>query len=255
MPHQIFSRTLVTTKPNSHKMSEDKPRLARLTAILTQLQSKRLVTAREIADKHDVSIRTVYRDIRTLEKSGIPIVTEEGKGYTILEGYKLPPVMFTEQEANALITAEQIIAKNKDQSLADEYGKAIEKIKAVLKYTQKGKTELLTQRLIIRSHAAAEQTSDHLIRIQSAITNYQIIDLKYTSLQKKSSQRKIEPFALLHTQDNWILIAHCRLRNEFRSFRLDCMESISILSEQFEPHQMTLKEYFVQAKKRWESNP
>ena len=77
----------------SHKqktqMAEDKPRLARLTAIMTQLQSKRIVTARDIAEKHNVSIRTVYRDIRTLEKSGIPIITEEGKGYSIMEGYKL----------------------------------------------------------------------------------------------------------------------------------------------------------------------
>ena len=69
-------------------MQKEKPRLARLTAILTQLQSKSLLTAREIADKHDVSIRTVYRDIRTLESSGIPIVTEEGKGYSIMEGFK-----------------------------------------------------------------------------------------------------------------------------------------------------------------------
>jgi len=107
-------------------MPEDKPRLARLTAIMTQLQSKRIVTARDIADKHGVSIRTVYRDIRTLEKSGIPIVTEEGKGYSIMEGYKLPPVMFTEQEANALITAEQLISRNKDQSLTDHYRSAIE---------------------------------------------------------------------------------------------------------------------------------
>ena len=73
-------------------MEKEKPRLARLTAILTQLQSKRIVTAREIAEKHQVSIRTVYRDIRTLEKSGIPVYTEEGKGYSIMEGYKLPAI-------------------------------------------------------------------------------------------------------------------------------------------------------------------
>ena len=74
-------------------MDKEKPRLARLTAILTQLQSKRIVTAKDIAEKHNVSIRTVYRDIRTLEKSGIPIVTEEGKGYSVMEGYKIPPNM------------------------------------------------------------------------------------------------------------------------------------------------------------------
>ena len=93
---------------------EEKPRLSRLTAILTQLQSSRIVTATALAEKHNVSVRTIYRDIRTLEKSGVPIVTEEGKGYSMMEGYQLPPVMFTEDEANALITAEQLVLKNKD---------------------------------------------------------------------------------------------------------------------------------------------
>jgi len=98
-------------------MPEEKTRLARLSAIVTQLQSKSIVTAKAIADRHNVSIRTVYRDIRTLEQSGIPIITEEGKGYSILDGYSLPPIMFTEAEALALITAEQLIGRNNDQSL------------------------------------------------------------------------------------------------------------------------------------------
>ena len=236
-------------------MAKGKPRLARLTAIMTQLQSKRIVTARDIADKHDVSIRTIYRDIRTLEKSGIPIITEEGKGYSILEGYKLPPVMFTEEEANALITAEQIIAKNKDKSLVDQYRGAIDKIRSVLKYSQKGKTELLSERLDIRTNIETEKTSSYLIQIQSAITNYQVIDLAYHSLQNKSSKREIEAFALIHTQDNWVLIAFCRLRAEFRAFRLDCMQHISTLGQHFEPHQLTLQEYFDAARKKWESTP
>ncbi len=71
---------------------QEKPRLSRLTAILTQLQSKQILTAREIAEKHNVSVRTIYRDIRTLENSGIPIVTEEGKGYSIKSGFNLPPI-------------------------------------------------------------------------------------------------------------------------------------------------------------------
>lgn len=236
-------------------MAKDKPRLARLTAIMTQLQSKRMVTARDIAEKHKVSIRTVYRDIRTLEQSGIPIVTIEGKGYSMMDGYKLPPVMFTEEEANALITAEQIIAKNKDKSLVDQYRSAIEKIKSVLKYNQKGKTELLSERMEIRSNVEPEKTSDYLIQLQSAITNYQVVDLDYISLQNKQSQRKIEPFALLHTQDNWILIAFCQLRTDFRAFRLDCMQKIAILNESFEPHKMTLQEFFDEKRKKWEYTP
>ncbi len=234
-------------------MAEDKPRLARLTAILTQLQSKRIVTAREIAEKHNVSIRTVYRDIRTLEKSGIPVFAEEGKGYSLMEGYKLPPVMFTEDEANALITAEQLIAKNKDKSLVDQYHNAIEKIRAVLKYNQKDKSDLLAARLDIRANKEHEQTSDHLIRIQKAITNYQVMHIDYASLQGKNSERDIEPFALFHTHDNWVLIAYCQLRKEFRLFRLDCIQKLSGPKEKFEPHQMTLQEYFKKARKKWET--
>ena len=116
---------------------EEKPRLSRLTAIITQLQSKNIITASYLAEKYNVSIRTIYRDKRTLEKSGIPIITEEGKGYTLMQGYQLPPIMFTENEANALITAQQLILKNKDKSFVDNYSDAIVKIKSVLKYSQK----------------------------------------------------------------------------------------------------------------------
>ncbi len=169
-------------------MTEDKPRLSRLTAMVTQLQSKRIVTAKEIAEKHNVSIRTVYRDIRTLEKSGIPIITEEGKGYSIMEGYKIPPVMFTQEEANALITAEQLIKKNKDQSLIEQYESAIIKIKSVLKYTQKEKAELLTNRIQVRNNLKNERTSNHLIQLQSAVSNYQTIKIDYLSLKNEQSQ-------------------------------------------------------------------
>jgi predicted DNA-binding transcriptional regulator YafY len=74
----------------------DTKRLSRLTAILTQLQTKRLVTASELAKKFSVSNSTIYRDIKALEQAGIPVLTEEGKGYTLMEGYRMPPVMFTE---------------------------------------------------------------------------------------------------------------------------------------------------------------
>lgn len=234
-------------------MTEDKPRLARLTAIITQLQSKKIVTTRAIAEKYHISIRTVYRDIKTLQKSGIPIYTQEGRGYSIMEGYRLPPVMFTEEEANALITAEQIIAKNKDQSLVDQYHNAIEKIKAVLENSQKDKSELLSERIQIRTNLKNEQTSNFLISIQTAITNFQIIAINYLSLQGKQTQRNIEPFALYHTQGNWILIAFCRLRNEFRGFRLDCIQQLITTTDFFEPHKITLEEYFQESRKKWMS--
>lgn len=238
-------------------MEKEKPRLARLTAILTQLQSKRIVTAREIAEKHQVSIRTVYRDIRTLEKSGIPVYTEEGKGYSIMEGYKLPPVMFTEEEANALITAEQIISRNKDKSLTSQLKSAIEKIKSVLDFSQKDKSQLLSERIQIRINKENEQSSDYLIQIQTAITNFRLLNIVYLSAEDKESRREIEPFALIQTQDksNWVLIAHCRLRLDFRAFRLDRIQRLHVSTTTFEPHKLTLQEYFIEAQKKWESTP
>lgn len=233
-------------------MEKEKPRLARLTAITTQLQSKRIVTARDIAEKHKVSIRTVYRDIRTLEKSGIPIITEEGKGYSIMEGYKLPPVMFTEQEANALITAEQIIDKNNDTSLAEQYGSAVEKIKAVLKYSQKDKSALLSERLQIRANIENKKTSKYLMHLQTAITNYKIATVDYYSLENNRTKRDVEPFALILNNDNWILISFCRLRQDFR---LDCIQQLQVTANVFEPHNMTLQDYFDYAQKKWESTP
>jgi predicted DNA-binding transcriptional regulator YafY len=153
-------------------MSKEKPRLSRLTAILTQLQSKRIVTAKEIAEKHDVSIRTVYRDVRTLEKSGIPILTEEGKGYSIMEGYKLPPVMFTEKQANALILAEQLVLKNKGASFIKDYSEAIDKIKSILRYTIKDKANLLADRTQYNQVKNQERNSNNLSDLQNALVVY-----------------------------------------------------------------------------------
>lgn len=236
-------------------MAEDKPRLTRLTAILTQLQSKRIVTAKDIAEKHNVSIRTVYRDIRTLEHSGIPIITEEGKGYSIMEGYKLPPVMFTEEEANALITAEHLIFKNKDKSLVDQYQNAITKIKSVLGSSEKSKTEILSKRIQIRNNKSNEKTSNYLIQLQSCIANFQVVQIDYLSLDNQQTQRQIEPFALYTTNDNWILIAFCRERNDFRAFRLDCILRITKTQDHFESHKITLEDYFEECRKKWSSTP
>lgn len=236
-------------------MPEDKPRLARLTAIITQLQSKRIVTAKDIAEKHNVSIRTVYRDIRTLEHSGIPIITEEGKGYSIMEGYKLPPVMFTEEEANALIMAEHLILKNKDQSLSDQFQNAVTKIKSVLRHNQKSKAEILGQRIQVRTNKQNEKTSNYLIQLQSYVANYQVVQIDYLSLENQQTQRLIEPFALYTTNDNWILIAFCRKRNDFRAFRLDCIQQIIKTQNHFEPHKITLEEYFEECRKKCLTTP
>lgn len=221
----------------------DTKRLSRLTAILTQLQTKRLLTATVLAEKFGVSIRTIYRDIRALEQAGVPIITEDGKGYTLMEGYRVPPVMFTEAQANALITAEQLVLKNKDTSFIKDYTEAIDKIKSVLKYNIQDNTNLLSERTRFDQNNYLERSSSNLSDLQFALTNFRIVKIEYTSEQDKTTSRHIEPFALLSTE-NWLLVAYCRLRKEFRFFRLDRIKKLEILTDKFEPHKMTLQEYF-----------
>ncbi|WP_211341795.1 helix-turn-helix transcriptional regulator [Ulvibacterium marinum] len=223
---------------------KEKPRLSRLTAIITQLQSKRLITAKYLAEKHNVSIRTIYRDIRTLEKSGIPIVTEEGKGYSIMEGYHLPPVLFTEDEANALITVEQLAIHNKDRSLSENVSSAIEKIKAILRYSQKGNADLLAGRIYFGGHQNVKKSSNNLMQIQSAITQYKVLTIDYLSSEAKSTIRSIEPFAIYSINGDFLLIAFCRLRNDFRHFRIDFIKKLVVKNQTFNPHNMTIQEYF-----------
>jgi predicted DNA-binding transcriptional regulator YafY len=222
----------------------DTKRLSRLIAILTQLQTKRLLTAPGLADKFAVSVRTIYRDIRALEQAGVPILTEEGKGYTLMEGYKIPPVMFSENQANALILAEQLVLKNKDTSFIKDYIEAIDKIKAVLRQSEKDKANLLADRTRFEQNINRERNSNNISQLQLALTNFLLIKIKYTNEQNKITDRTIEPFALISTNENWLLIAWCRLRKEFRYFRLDRIRKLEILAEKFEPHKMTLQEYF-----------
>lgn len=221
----------------------DTKRLSRLTPILTQLQTKRLLTSTALADKFGVSVRTIYRDIRTLEQAGVPIITEDGKGYTLMEGYRIPPVMFTESQANALITAEQLVLKNKDTSFIKDYTEAIDKIKTVLKYSIQDKANLLSERTRFDQNINRERNSNNLSDLQFALTNFRLTKIEYTNEQNKTTTRHIEPFALLSTE-NWLLVAYCRLRKEFRFFRLDRIKKMEVLTDKFEPHGMTLQEYF-----------
>jgi predicted DNA-binding transcriptional regulator YafY len=222
----------------------DTKRLSRLTAILTQLQTKRIVTSTALAEKFGVSVRTIYRDIRALEDAGVPIFVEDGKGYSLMEGYRIPPIMFSENEANALITAEQLVLKNRDSSLIKDYSAAVDKIKAVLKHNLKDKANLLAERTRFSQNINRERNSNNLSELQFALTNFYLTKIEYTNESTENTSRIIEPFALLSTQENWLLVAWCRLRKGFRYFRLDRIEKLEVLSEKFTPHKMTLQEYF-----------
>ena len=222
----------------------DTKRLSRLVAILTQLQTRQLITSTKLAEKFGVSTRTIYRDLKALEQAGVPILTEEGKGYTLMEGYKIPPIMFSENQANALIIAEQLVLKNKDSSLIKDYAEAIDKIKAVLRQTEKDKANLLSLRTKFAKLDNYEIKSNILSYLQNALTNFQLVKFEYINAENKESNRIVEPFALLNITEGWLMVAFCRLRKEFRYFRLDRIQNLQIQPENFIPHKMTLQEFF-----------
>jgi predicted DNA-binding transcriptional regulator YafY len=119
-------------------------RFDRITAILIQLQARRVVSGPALAAQFGVSLRTIYRDLRTLELAGVPLFGEAGVGYSLAEGYRLPPVMFTHEEAAALLTAEKLAAQLTDAATAQRSGAAMDKLLAVLRHSDRDYLETLT---------------------------------------------------------------------------------------------------------------
>lgn len=218
--------------------------LSRLLAILTILKSKKLVTGSELAKKFEVSVRTIYRDIKKLEGSGVPIISIEGKGYSILEGYNIAPIMFDEKEVSALITAEKLISKSNDQSLIKNFEDALVKIKSVIKSSLKSKGEFLENKIHVLGNRQSALKSNSLSAIQMAVINFKVVDLIYEKENKESSSRLIEPVALFSENEKWIVIAWCRLRKDYRWFRLDRIKHFKVLNHTFVDRKFDLRKYF-----------
>lgn len=212
-------------------------RIDRLQAILIQLQSKRVITAQELADRFEVSLRTIYRDIRALENGGVPIGAEAGIGYFLSEGYHLPPVMFTREEASALLMAGKIFEKHTDKNLQSHFTDALYKIKAVLDMDKKEEMEDLESKISIdpfgwqfRDHSSNLMVS----KIQSILPLKQLAKITYhASYSGETNTRIVEPIGLCFYSSQWHLIAFCQLRNDYRDFRTDRIEKMDIVPGRF----------------------
>ena len=224
-------------------------RLDRITSILIQLQSKKIITAKEMADRFEVSNRTIYRDISTLRNAGVPIGEEEGIGYFIVDGYRLPPVTFTQEEANALIAVGKILNYHTEKSLLNNYNSALFKIKSVLRDENKKKSEYLESR--IGFHEPWAPTSQYLSVIQKAIVENLKVRITYVSKTEEQTQRTIHPYALYFNGAIWNTIGFCNLRNEIREFRLDRIIEIESTSLNFEPdNSFKIEKYLEERAKR-----
>lgn len=222
-------------------------RIDRISAILIQLQSKRIVKGQEIADRFNISLRTVYRDIRTLEEAGVPILSEAGTGYSIMDGYRLPPVMFTKEEALAFITAEKLVEKLTDPGTLKIYQSALYKIKAVLRSDEKEHVETMSQFIEVMQSPGSkfDQPADNALqKILNGIAQKEIIELTYfANHSQESTNRKVEPIGIYIMANQWYLIAYCQLRKDYRTFKVDRIAKLKLLGHTFPTKHPSLKSY------------
>jgi predicted DNA-binding transcriptional regulator YafY len=213
-------------------------RIDRLHAILTHLQSKKKVTAQEMADRFNISLRTVYRDVKALDESGVPVIGEAGSGYTIMEGYRLPPVMFTQEEASALLVGAKLAEQFTDGSVRRHFSAAVFKIKAVLRSSDKEYVDSLTEHIEIIMRRTPDLDSPHhyLSQLQQAVVHKKIVQLHYRSNMKEEvTDRRVEPIGLLYYSSAWHLIGWCHLRNDYRDFRMSRMLGVILEDNVFDP--------------------
>jgi predicted DNA-binding transcriptional regulator YafY len=222
-------------------------RIDRISAILIQLQSRRVVKAGDIADRFNISLRTVYRDIRTLEEAGIPLIGEAGVGYSIMDGYRLPPVMFTREEATAFLTAEKLMEKLTDPLLDENYKSAMYKIRSVLRMAEKDFLENIDGHIEVLKSRRVSGTKLDLNPLQiilKGVGERTVLSIHYFAAHnQQKSERCIEPVGVFYQDNYWHLIAWCRLREDYRDFRLDLISGISLTGERFRTLHPNLNEY------------
>jgi predicted DNA-binding transcriptional regulator YafY len=195
-------------------------RIDRLFGILTFLQSKKYVPTEKIAEKFKISVRTVYRDIKALCEQGIPVSFEQHKGYFVVQGYFLPPVSFSSEEANALLLMEGLVNSFADKSIKTHYSNLLNKVKTVLRGSQKEKLELLDNKIRLQLPPCAINDFEYLTPLQSAISSKTIVELDYKNNKEEVSKRQVEPIGLVFYAFNWHLIAWCHIRNDYRDFKV-----------------------------------
>lgn len=203
-------------------------RIDRLFGILTLLQSRKYVSAEKISDKFGISIRTVYRDVKALTEQGIPVSFEQNKGYFIVNGFFLPPVSFTSDEASALLLIESIVYGFSDKSIKKNYSEALNKIRAVLSPEQKQRLENLKSTTHLQLPSRITPDLDFLSTVQHAISLKKILEVDYINQKEEKTKRELEPIGLIFYALSWHVIGWCHLRNEYRDFKLSRIQNLRV---------------------------
>jgi predicted DNA-binding transcriptional regulator YafY len=217
-------------------------RTDRLVAMVLFLQGRRVVRAAELAEHFEVTERTIYRDIAALGEAGVPISGEAGVGYSLMKGYQLPPVMFTAEEATSLFVGGELVKQFTDASLQAPMVSALDKLRAVLPRDRQDHVDRLVARTVVYGEAARRKGTNAeaaeqrwLLPVQQGVVLRRVLRMCYQGRERvEETVRDVEPLGVVFYGGAWYLVAWCRLRHDYRHFRIDRIRRLEVTPERFE---------------------
>ena len=208
-------------------------RADRLFQIVQHLRGGRLVTARLLSERLEVSERTIYRDIADLQSTGVPIDGEAGVGYLMREGFELPPLMFTRDEIVALVAGARMVRAFGGAAMARAAEEALIKIGTVLPEPERdriARTEIHTPRWVV-----SDMDRQAIDTLESAVETRDVLSIDYRDEAGRTSERDVRPLGLWFWGKVWTLVAWCELRGDFRTFRIDRIATMKPAGRTFRP--------------------
>lgn len=222
----------------------------RLFALVLLLQNRPNFSSKDLAEHFGVSRRTIFRDLRTLSESGVPLTYAEGGGYEILEGYQLPPLMFTAREAATLLVGTAFTKLQPDVSLRADADEVALKIRSVLPEPIREYIDRLQESTVIAPYirdldAAGHDEQGRWYELSEAVARQRSVFMEYyVASRDELTKRKVDPLGLVYYSDSWNLIAYDHLRRAVRNFRLDQIRKMRVLTDTFRrPEGFDLQEY------------
>lgn len=223
-------------------------RADRLFDIIQILRRKQLVRARDLAEELAVSERTIYRDIGDLVASGVPIEGEAGIGYMLRKGFDLPPLMFDEQELEALVLGARIVQSWADPVLARAAGNVISKVETMI--PERLRRHMSEIALLAPLNHYQEPLSIDPVALRHAIRQRRKVSVNYLDSKSQITSRVVRPLGLAFYGPVWLLVGWCELRDDFRSFRLDRVQTMEVLTDTFSQESGRTIEDFLQRDSR-----
>lgn len=213
-------------------------RTDRLLAIVLELQRKGTLRGEDLAVTFEVSIRTIYRDLQALSEAGVPIIAVQNKGYSLAEGYFLPPLHLTTEEALILALGCEFMGQSFDDQYRTIASAASRKIDAVLPDLLRQEVSSLSATIsFVAADPLSDQQRDTLRQLRRAMAERRTVHFRYTKTKGTSlevTMREVDPYSLTRLAHDWLLMGYCHLRQAQRVFRLGRIDQLTLLGTQFE---------------------